>query len=224
MSRLLNIAGALALTGAASAAMAGFVVEDAPSWRGDTNTVYGGWDVFTQANNAPNFADVAGSSMGFAGQVFNFSGTAFITSTGNIYDSTNPVNIHNYVDLAGIDGGVDITDVVVNVATLGTVPALDGVIFQAVTATGDSVNLDTTSYSVNYLNEIPGFGATYNLSWEFDLSAIAGDVTTLAFIIKGAGPHMSLDALSTDVRFNVPAPGALALLGLAGLAGRRRRR
>ena len=223
MNRVLSVVAFAATTALATTAMAGFVVEDVPAWRGDANTLYGGWESFTEANFAPNFADVAGSSMGFAGQVFNFSGSAIIAGSGNIYDPANALNIHNYVDVSSF-GSIDITDAVINVSTTGTPPDLAGVIFQAVTAAGDTVNLDTTGFSTNYVNEIPGFGVAYNLSWSFDLSGIDGDVTQLAFIIKGTAAHMSLDALSTDIAFNVPAPGALALIGLAGLAGRRRRR
>ncbi len=223
MKRVLSVVAFAATTAIASTAMAGFVVEDIPAWRGDTNTLYGGWESFTEANFAPNFADVAGSSMGFAGQVYNFSGSAIIAGSGNIYDPGNALNIHNYVDVSSF-GSIDITDAVINVSTVGTPPDLAGVIFQAVTAAGDTFDLDASSYSTNYVNEIPGFGVSYNLSWAFDLSGIAGDVTQLAFIIKGTGPHMSLDALSTDIAFEVPAPGVLALLGIAGLAGGRRRR
>ena len=219
MKRVLSVVALTATTALASTAMAGFVVEDAPAWRGDANTMYGLWDTFSQANFAPNFAEAG--NMGFAGEVYNFSGTAIIAGSGNIYDAQSALNIHNYVSLTG----VDITDVMVNVATMGSTPDFDGVLFQAVSSDGSSQFLDTSDYSMNYENIIPGFGATLNMSWSFDLSGIESDVTTLAFIIKGAGPHMSLDAMSTDVAFSVvPAPGALALLGLAGLAGGRRRR
>ena len=108
---------------------------------------------------------------------------------------------------------------------MGSVPDFESVLFQAVTSTGESQFLDTSDVSMNFQQEIPGMGASMNMSWSFDLSGIAGDVTTLAFILKAAGPHMSLDAMSLDVAYSaIPAPGALALLGLAGMAGRRRRR
>ena len=219
MNRFSSVVAFAATTAIAASAMAGFAVEDVPTWRGDADTLYGGWDSFTQANFAPNFSETG--NMGFAGQIYNFSPTAFIAGSGNIYDAAGPLNIHHYVELTG----VDITDVVVNLATMGTLPNLEDVLFQAVTSSGDTQFLDTSAYSTNFQQDIPGFGSTLNLSWEFDLSDIAGDVTSIAFIVQGTAAHMSLDAFSSDVRFtNVPAPGALALLGLAGLAGRRRRR
>jgi len=219
MSRVLSLVALTATTALASTAMAGFANEDAPAWRGDANTMYGLWDTFSQANFAPNFAEAG--NMGFAGEVYNFSGTAIIAGSGNIYDAQSALNIHNYISLEN----VDITDVMINVSTAGSGPDFESVLFQAVSSDGSSQFLDTSDYSMNFQQDIPGFGSTLNMSWSFDLSGIDSDVTTLAFIIKGTGPHMSLDAISTDVAFAVvPAPGALALLGLAGLAGRRRRR
>lgn len=220
MKRFVTVIGCASAIALSSTAMAGFTVENFSDYYGQENTMYGAWDTFTNANNAPNFAD-NGGNMGFAGQVFNFSGSGFITSGGNIYDAGAPLNIHNYLTL----DGVDITNAHVNVSTMGTAPDLEGVLFQAVTSAGDSQFLDTSDVSMNFQQDIPGMGASMNMSWSFDLSGIEGDVTSLAFIIKATGPHMSLDALSLDVAYSaIPAPGALALLGLAGMAGRRRRR
>ena len=63
-----------------------------------------------------------------------------------------------------------------------------------------------------------GFGAfnTYSLSWDYQGPAIFFNFGT-------SGPHASLDRLTIGTFGEaIPAPGALALLGLAGL-GRRRR-
>ena len=43
-----------------------------------------------------------------------------------------------------------------------------------------------------------------------------------ASFFKIDGPN-TLEGVSIDVQSVIPAPGAIALLGLAGLAGRRRR-
>ena len=220
MTRLHTIMGVVALTAVSSLATASFTVEDVPAWRGDANTLYGGWSVFTEASNSPNFANEG--NMGFASQIYNFGQPgAFITSTNNIYNPSGELSIHNYTDLGS---GVDITDAVVNMASLGAAPDFAGVIAQAVLDDGSTVTLDAAeAESVNYFEQ--GFFATYNVSWTFDLSNIAGNVEGLAFIIGASGTSMSLDDWALDLRFDaIPAPGALALLGLAGLAGRRRRR
>ena len=201
----------------ASVATAGFVVEDAPEWRGDANTMYGSWESFTSPNYAPNFAQ--GGNIGAFGTIHNMSGTGIITGSGNIYDPAGALKMHHYVQNATND----ITDAVFNVATMGTGLDWNSLMFTWSGADGSSGMLDASDYSINFENEIPGFGTTYNISWSFDLSAIDAVVTDVAFIFNAIGPHMSYDAGTMDIRM-VPAPGALALLGLAGLAGRRRRR
>ena len=218
-----NVTGVLAAAAACvvvSTASAGFVVEDAPAWRGDANTLYGGWEDWTNAgaNYAPNYAQ--SGNMGPFGTIYNFSGTAFATSTNNLYDATNPLNMHHYVqDVAG-----DITDAVFNVSTAGSGINMDSVIFQWTATDGTSGYLNTDA-NVNFYQEIPNFGVTQNLSWVYDLSGIDAQVTSIGLIFQAAGPHMSYDAAAIDVRYAaIPAPGALALIGLAGVAGRRRRR
>ena len=68
-------------------------------------------------------------------------------------------------------------------------------------------------------------GAIVNVSWSFDLSGIDADIREVGLIWDSETSNISLDSASMDLRFAaIPAPGALALLGLAGLAGRRRRR
>ena len=202
----------------ASTASAGFVVEDVPAWRGDANTLYGGWESFSSANYGPNFAETG--NMGALGSIYNFSGSAIIASSGNIYDPGGALNMHHYVqDVAG-----DITDAVFNVATQGTDINMNSVIFQWSAADGTSGYLDVDA-NVNFYQEIPGFGSQANYSWSFDLSGIDADVTSVGFIFQGYGPHMSYDAAAIDIRYDaIPAPGVLALLGVAGIAGRRRRR
>ena len=216
-----NVTGFVAAAAAfvvASTASAGFVVEDAPAWRGDANTLYGGWESFSNANYAPNFAETG--NMGGFGSIYNFSGSAIIASSGNIYDPGGSLNMHHYVqDVTG-----DITDAVFNISAAGSGFDMNSVIFQWSAADGSSGYLNTDA-NVNFYQEIPGFGSTANMSWVYDLSAIDADVTSVAFIISANGPHASYDAGAIDIRYAaIPAPGALALLGLAGVAGRRRRR
>ena len=215
-----NVTGFVAAAAACvvvSTASAGFVVEDVPTWRGDANTLYGGWENFSQANYAPNFAETG--NMGYFGSIYNFSGSAIIASSGNIYDPAGALNMHHYVqDVSG-----DITDAVFNISSAGSGFNLDTVIFQWTAADGTSGYLDTDA-NVNFYQEIPGFGVSANMSWVYDLSGIDADVTSVGFIIQANGPHTSYDAAAIDIRYTaIPAPGALALIGLAGVAGRRRR-
>lgn len=93
----------------------------------------------------------------------------------------------------------------VTISEIGGGPVLDSMVF--LTLDPGSVNLDTGQ-----------------LSGTMDMSAFLGDTVsiTLSWSIPETftGPaQFDLD----NVRL-IPAPGAFALLGLAGLAGRRRRR
>ena len=227
-----NVTGFVAAAAAcvvASTASAGFVVEDAPAWRGDANTSYYGWEDFTSADgymNGPNFPGNEAFPSG-DGLLFNFGSGATIAGSGNIYAFGGNLNIHTY----GYADS-DITDAVFNFATLGTQIDLSG----AMLAWSDGVEGGESgmisaagSFSVNYSEEFefgPGqLGYMDNVSWSFDLSGIAADVREVGLIWTSQTNNISLDAASMDLRYAaIPAPGALALLGLAGVAGRRRRR
>ncbi|MDE0890534.1 MAG: hypothetical protein OSA40_13910, partial [Phycisphaerales bacterium] len=59
-------------------------------------------------------------------------------------------------------------------------------------------------------------------AFTFDVSDYSGDDLFWAGFFMLDGPS-TLEGVSIDLRNVVPAPGALALLGLSGLAARRRR-
>ena len=59
-------------------------------------------------------------------------------------------------------------------------------------------------------------------AFTFDFTSFQGEADNWALFFGTDSPHFSLDAATVDIRA-VPAPGALALLGLAGVARRRRR-
>lgn len=101
--------------------------------------------------------------------------------------------------------------------------------------------VDTSSSNFNF-SSFSGSASGYNLGFQLDLPA--GDYTVVmgdtwgdgwvwsgvngGFGVGGAGTDEAFFAMSTGSTATgsftvVPAPGALALLGLAGVAGRRRR-
>jgi hypothetical protein len=226
-----NVTGVLAAAAACvvvSTASAGFVVEDAPAWRGDANTSYYSWEDFTSADgymNGPNFPDNEPFPSGNA-LLFNFGSGATIAGSGNIYAFGGSLNIHTY----GYADS-DITDAVFNFATLGTQIDFSSVMLAWSDGIdgGESGMIPAGSGSLNYSEEFefgPGqMGYIDNVSWSFDLSSIDADVREVGLIWSSDTINISLDAASMDLRFGaVPAPGALALIGLAGVAGRRRRR
>ena len=208
--------GAIAL---ASAGAADYIVEDVPSWRGADGSAHYEWLNFSSADGSPNFLTNEMWPSGNA-LLFNFSQGAIVSGEGNIYGFGGPLNVHTYVYT-----DADATNVVFNVATLGSEIDYGTMMLAWNGADGESGML-FGGPSINYWEEVDfgqGTGSLVNASWTWDLSGIDADVRELGIIFQGTGAHMSLDAVSVDVLTAVPAPGAIALLGLAGMAGRRRR-
>ena len=227
MIRSVITAGGLALV-MSSLANADFVVEDVPAWRGDANTAYYSWESFTSADGIMDGPNFPGNEMFPSGNalLFNFGSGATIAGSGNLYAFGGPLNIHTY----GYSD-TDVQDVVFNFATLGT--EIDYMSAMLAWTDGEEngesgVIMPVMDYSINFYQEADfgqGMGAIVNVSWSFDLSGIDADIREVGLIWDSESFNISLDSASMDLRFAaVPAPGALAVLGLAGLAGRRRRR
>jgi hypothetical protein len=224
MSQAFITSAALTLL-AATASADEWISEDTPSWRGDAGSSYYLWDTFTSASGAdgPNFPNNEAWPSGNA-LLFNFSDGAVVSGTGNIYGFGGPLNIHTYAYTQA-----DALAATINIATLGSeinyasmmLAWTDGI-------EGGASGVVFGEPSMNYWEEVDfgnGVGAHVNVSWNWDLSGIDADVRELAVIFGGSGPHMSLDIVGLDVLTAVPAPGALALLMVGGMAcGSRRRR
>ena len=225
MSRIAVVVGGLALA-VSSSAMAGFYVEDVPAWRGDANTSYYMWEDFTSADghtDGPNFPGNEAIPSG-DGLLFNFGFDAVISGSNNIYGFGGALNIHTY----GY-ADADIQQAVFNFSTMGTEIGYSG----AMLAWRDGIEngesgliMPVFEYDINYYEEVefgPGqFGAIVNVSWSFDLSDIDADIREVGLIWTSDTVNISLDAATMDLQY-IPAPGALALLGLAGITRRRRR-
>ncbi|MCH2138361.1 MAG: hypothetical protein MK074_04850 [Phycisphaerales bacterium] len=220
--RMSAIIGAAVFTASASAST--WIAEDVPAWRGAEGSAYYLWDDFTSASAAdgPNMPNNEMWPSGDA-MLFNFSDGAFISGEGNIYGFGGPLNVHTYIYTQA-----DAQALTINIATLGS--EIDyGSMFLAWTdgTEGGAEGMAFAGPSINYWEEVDfgqGTGALVNVSYTWDLSGIDADVRELGLIFQGSGAHMSLDMVSVDVLTAVPAPGAFALLGLAGAATRRRRR
>jgi len=193
-------------------ASADLVNPEVPEWRGDTGTAFYGWDSFSSAFNAPNFNDSGEAG----GMLFNFAEGAMITGTGNIYSQQGPLNIHVY-------GYGPLEQAVLNVASMGTEMDYANVSLWV----SDGVNGQLFSYdsfSTNFYEEIPNFGANVSTSYAWDLSSYEGAITEWAFFVEGTSPHNVLDAVTVDIAYGaVPAPSALVLLSIAGLTRKRRK-
>ena len=212
-----------------TAAMAEYVVEDVPSWRGDANTSYYNWEDFTSADGftqGPNFPGNEPFPSG-NGLLFNFGEGAIISGSNNIYAFGGSLNIHTY----GYANS-DITDVVFNFATLGTQIDFTGAMLawsDGVDGGAEGVLFPGMGYSLNYSEEFefgPGqLGYIDNVSWSFDLSGIEADVREVGLIWSSDTNNISLDTATMDLRFAaIPAPGALVVFAMAMCVGSRRRK
>ncbi|MDP7030228.1 MAG: hypothetical protein QF733_08410 [Phycisphaerales bacterium] len=210
----------------AGTASAGYIVEDAPGWRGDDGTHLYQWESFTSASaeDGPNFPGNEPFPSGNA-LLFNFGAGAIVSGDGNIYGFGGPLNIHAY---AYTD--VDVQTVVANVSMHGTELLYDQVMLVWTDGLeGGEQGMVQGQMSINYWEEVeygPGnIGAIANVSWDFDLSGVAVDIREIGLFLATSGPHSSLDAVTLDIQLGaIPGPAAIAVLGMAGLAGSRRRR
>ena len=195
-----------------------WISEDVPSWRGSEGSSYYLWDTFTSANGAvdgPNFPNNEPFPSGNA-MLFNFAQGALVTEGGNLYGLEDGLNIHVY-------GYGPLEQAVLNIASMGTEFDYDSVVLGINDGT-DFIYFDYDSFAINDYVEIPGFGANVSSSFAWDISDYDGPITEWAFIFTGAGAHNVLDAVSVDLLVGaVPAPGALALIGLGAVSIRRRR-
>ena len=210
MRIVLPMLAAIAVTGVAGADL---VNPDVPTWRGDADTSYAEFDTFTQAFAAPNFADVGGGGWSLTNN--GAPGTATIASSGNIYGFGGPLDI-SMSSLGPVNSPLQ---AVLNVSWGGNM---------LLTGEGDvtAVFGGTTYNAVAELRDSQAspFGGTVDTwAFTFDLTGAVG-IGTLDFFFGNDQANGSLDAVSVDVlAAPIPAPGALALLALAGVSSRRRR-
>ena len=113
--------------------------------------------------------------------------------------------------------------VVMNVATLGSVMDTNTVRLTFFDNAGHSSVLAPSSSLLRSDSPTPpqGTAQTWAFSWTIGNQGFAA--TGFRFEFLASAPSMALDAVRIDMR-TAPAPGALALLSLAGITSGRRRR
>lgn len=203
MKPTLLIAVALACTSAVSTlANSSFFV--APSFRGQANTDFAGWEVFTSATG-PNNPDVVGSD---ANATFTqTSGSGFVTGSGNIYVGPAPA-VGSYS--VSYDGVSVIDSVVFQVRTLGL--ELD---YNSISLNYGSGSLSATRTELERAAAGGGPGAvSVSSSWTWNLTGLNATDVTITF--NAAASDVSLDAAQLDVAA-VPEPETWAMISGAGL-------
>ena len=182
-----------------------------PAWRGEAGSAFFGWENFTTPFAGPNFPD---DPFSMDAQLFNFQSGASIAGSGNLYGSQG-LNIHVY-------GAGTPTEAVLNFTVAGSLINLESVQGFIGDQSQQGEFFAPASSELRYELDLGEMGFIQTWAFTFDMSDYTGAGTACAFFFRGDNPHISLDAVTLDLR-HIPAPGAIALLTLAGLRGRRRR-
>jgi len=218
-----TLAGSLAFAASASAdtLIAYWNFNDLPDIPGTGNGVAPG-------DGAPlNIAANSGSGNisleNFGGLVQDFAGS----SINALFDDPNgkSLSLQGGVDLAGNGTWIDIT--------FSTVGLENVELSWAGRGTGTGFDTNQISYSLDGMN-FTNFGDTYDSSgssyqlFEYAFGSLLDDASNVTIRITLDGATTSagnnrIDNLQLNASM-IPAPGALALLGMAGLIGTSRRR
>lgn len=194
-------AAALVFSLSANSVLGAFV---APSYRGDVNTTYQEWNIFTSAT-AGNLPDVASSNLNGTAALTELTGLGFVTSGGNIYSFSGATSFT--VDVPDFDlGGGYLTNAVVQIRTQGTPVDTASFLFNGMTA--DSATL-------LYEEALGGFGGSLQ-DWQFVFSGFAGNLPLDTVTFQASGSSMSLDRISIDTQaVAVPEAGTILLTGVS---------
>ena len=203
---------AFTVAAATSLASADLVNPLIPSWAGDATASTYEWNSFTEAYQAPNFADTPFSP---DVMLFNFTPGAIIAGSGNIYNPGGGLNIHMY-------GSSSFERAVLNIATSGTeLNYEDTYLFVSSANEAETASIYATAIERSRV-EVPGLGYNVTVAYEFDTSDVSFEIADWGFFYNGSNPHLSLDAVRLDLN-TIPAPGALLALGFAPMMRRRRK-
>lgn len=213
---------AIAAAVIAPLAQGAIVNEAEPTWRGQANTVFSGWESFMSGFGGFNVADRSGSFCGCS--LFNFGAGSVLDADGDIRAGDAGLDVKL---VGGQFSTQRLRSVVVNLATWdGCVEAtqmklrlVDGngaVTFIAPAATeerdqqtfDDGSNYCSRAYRFDVIDGYLSSGAV--TQWRLEFTSPGG---------------MALDAIAIDLDFNVvPSPGAMALAVLGVAVARMRRR
>jgi hypothetical protein len=203
---------ALAATQAASA---GFVYQSAArevavSVNGsvvdsESNAAFGGWFGSASSGNSA-FSALATQGSGLSYGEMSFVGASQIDASGD-------TALVNASSIATVVFTADSTESIRWIANL----------FRDSVGTGNSASIALSVVDAVSGNILLAFTGPSIGSGSFDVQAGRSYRVNLAALSIADGPSNSLSNYNVGFFSAVPTPGAVALLGLAGLAGRRRR-
>lgn len=207
-----------AFAAVASTASAGLVNPYVPAWAGSPTSQFAEWNSFTQATGGANLPDYAGSA---PYTVMNFAPGAFITGTGNIYSINSALYV---MVMGGTLNGATPSQMVMNVATEGSTINLTSVRLTLFDNVGNALVLNPTQSLLRYDAPAVPQGSVQTRAFVWDVVALPFAATGFRIEFAAGAPSMSLDAVRIDSNYApIPAPGAIALLGISAMVARRRR-
>ena len=187
---------------------AAFTNPSTPSFRGQPDTEFSGWESFTNpvGQNLPDDPNTT-SDDAVLTQTTN---GAVLTGTGNIYSPAAPAN---YVLTDSIPG--DLLEVHFQTSTDGAELAYTNVRLEYVDFLGTTWRLPPTTQT-----ELARFimtGPHVETLFVWDLSTVPDNISSYSITFQAQVQHLSLDAVLLDTRFE-PAPAVLYCTPKSGLA------
>lgn len=199
---------------------AGLVNPLIPAWAGAPGTQSAQWDSFTQASGGANLPDTAGSS---PFSLMNFAPGAFITGSGNLYSMSSALYCMVMGGTLGNGTNGSPTQVIMNIATAGSVLNLSSVKLSLFDNSGSSLTLSPSASSLRADAPAQPQGSIQTWAFTWNIGSLPISATGFRFEFAASAPSMSLDAVRVDLQY-VPAPGAIVLLAISAATLRRRRR
>lgn len=193
MNRFLFLLGTASLTATLSSVVHAAFVSPNTWTRGQANTTYQAWDVFTGLSYVT--PDVADQNSSGSAELTENSGGSFLTGGGNIYSPYLPLNFTVSLPQADIAQPEHQLTAVVQIKTLGT--ELDG---QSLVLNGQSP-IDSAEL---LRNQLGGFGGSEVEHWflfELPYSSYgsgSNGVASLSLQFSALESSMSLDQLAID--------------------------
>ena len=217
----LFMGAAIAAVVIAPLAQGAIVNEAVPAWRGQTNTVFSGWESFSSGFGGFNSANRSGSFCGCS--LFNFGAGSVLDADGDIRAGDAGLDIKL---VGGQFSTQRLRSVVVNLATWDGCVESSQMKLRLVSGDG-AVTFIAPLELEERDQQVFNDGSIYrSRAYRFDvidgyLSSGAVSQWRLEFT-SSAG--MALDAIAIDLDFNaVPSPGAMALAVLGVSVARMRR-
>jgi hypothetical protein len=218
----LFMGAAIAAVVIAPLAQGAIVNEAVPAWRGQTNTVFAGWESFSSGFGGFNSANRSGSFCGCS--LFNFGAGSVLDADGDIRAGDAGLDIKL---VGGQFSTQRLRSVVVNLATWDGCVESSQMKLRLVSGDG-AVTFIAPLELEERDQQVFDDGSIYrSRTYRFDVldGYLSGGAVSQWRLEFTSTAGMALDAIAIDLDFNaVPSPGAMALAVLGVTVARMRRR